>query len=320
MTKNRKGREDIAAMVRRSFDGMALSTDEDAITEITEGWFNAVYSVRLADGRETILKIAPPRTVEVLTYEERLMETEVAAMKLVAAKTDMPVPAVLYYDDRRDLCDSDYFFMEKSVGDNYHSVKKRLAPDTISAIDRQIGSYLRQMNGIRQPSYFGYDGNPALRGGTWREAFLKIIAAVLEDGEKKRADLGVPYDAVYALMERHAHHLNAAPAPHLVHWDCWDPNVIVQDGTVVGILDFERVLWADPLMESLFRTRNPEQLAGYGKTQFSPDEEVRCTLYAAYLHLVMRIECEYRHYDDDSTRISSRQALGETLRWLREHD
>ena len=51
--------------------------------ELKEGWFNVVYDLRLADGREVILKIAPPADAEILTYERNIMETEVGSMRLV---------------------------------------------------------------------------------------------------------------------------------------------------------------------------------------------------------------------------------------------
>ncbi|WP_437587436.1 hypothetical protein [Sorangium sp. So ce1000] len=65
-TKSTKTRPQIAAMAARAFGGMALADSEDAVCELKEGWFNAAYDVRLADGREVILKIAPPRDAEIL--------------------------------------------------------------------------------------------------------------------------------------------------------------------------------------------------------------------------------------------------------------
>jgi hypothetical protein len=69
-TKNRKTRLQLEAMAARAFGGMPLAGGEDAVTELKEGWFNASYNIRLADGREVILKIAPPQGAEVLLYEK----------------------------------------------------------------------------------------------------------------------------------------------------------------------------------------------------------------------------------------------------------
>lgn len=319
-TKNKKGRETINKMAIRSFNGVGLAEGEDAVTELKEGWFNVAYNVKLEDGRETILKIAPPQDAEILTYEMNIMRTEVNMMRLIAKNTDVKVPEVYYYDDKKDICDSDYFFMEKLKGSNYGNVKDNLTAEMNSSISKEIGQCLAKMDAIEGKEYFGYEGNPDLRGNTWREAFLKIIKAVLEDGKRKQVSLGFSYDEVYSLVEGHSHYLDSVVTPHFVHWDCWDSNVIVNDGNVTGILDFERVLWGDYLMESTFRMSNPDQVAGYGKTEFTHEETVRCKLYDAYLFLVMRIECEYRHYDTDFCEIFSSKEIGGVVKWLREND
>lgn len=319
-TKNKKSREVIEKMAMRSFNGMGLAVSEDAITELKEGWFNVAYNVKLADGRETILKIAPPLNAEILTYEKNIMSTEVNMIRLVSKETDVKVPEIYYYDNKKDLCDSDYFFMEKLEGSNYANVKDTFTAEMNRSINNQIGKCLEKMDSIVGREYFGYEGNPELRGSTWREAFLKIIAAVLQDGKRKQVELGCSYDEVYFLIESHAHYLDTITTPHFVHWDCWDPNVFVKEGKVVGILDFERVLWGDILLESNFRMCDPDQLAGYGKTEFTYEEKVRCRLYDAYLYLVMRIECDYRHYDTDFYQNLSSQQLADIFKWLREND
>jgi aminoglycoside phosphotransferase (APT) family kinase protein len=322
-TKNRKSREVIEAMAKRSFSGVGLADTEDAITELKEGWFNVAYNIKLADGRESILKIAPPIDSEVLSYEKNIMNTEVNMMRLAGKETDVKIPEVYYYDDNKDICDSDYFFMEKLTGSNYGNVKEGFSEEMNSRINYQIGESLRKINSIEGRPYFGYDGNPELRGSTWRETFLKMINAVLENGNRKQVEVGFSYDEIYSLIESHAHYLDAVTTPHFVHWDCWDPNVFVKDGNVVGIIDFERVLWGDYLMESTFRTDNADQLAGYGKIEFSYEEIVRCKLYDAYLYLIMIIECYYRSYDKDFKNNIEQYALkslANAVKWLREND
>lgn len=318
-TKNTKSRPQIAAMVARAFGGMALADGEDAVVELKDGWFNAAYSVRLADGREVILKIAPPRDAEVMFYEKNIMTTEVAAMRLVRRNPAIPVPQIYHFDDARDLCDSDYFFMEKIAGDNLEHVKSSLSPETQASIDLHIGEIVREINGFTG-TYFGYDGNPDLRASTWREAFIKIMESVLEDGARKGVVYDQGYDEIRAAVLRHAPALEEVATPRLVHWDVWNPNVFVKEGRVTGIIDFERALWADPLMESQFRLLSAEgitsSMRGYGKTSFTFEEERRCRLYSLHLALVMNTECYYRNYDTDFVLDLSRQWMGEHMAWL----
>jgi Ser/Thr protein kinase RdoA (MazF antagonist) len=94
--KNRKTRQQIENMTIRAFEGLGLSAGADAVTELKQGWFNAAYNVQLADGREVILKIAPPQNAEVMLYEKNIMATEVATMRLVRQNPAIPVPDIYF--------------------------------------------------------------------------------------------------------------------------------------------------------------------------------------------------------------------------------
>ncbi len=317
LTKNKKSREAIEAMVKRSFPGLELASGEEAITEMKEGWFNVAYKIKLSDGRDTVLKIAPPVEAEVLTYEKNIMSTEASMMMLVHKETDVKVPEVYYYDNARDLCDSDYFFMEMLEGNNYDNIREQLSEEENNQINFEIGQCVRKLNEIQGNDYFGYGGNTDLRGNTWREAFLKMIDAILLDGKRKDIKLMCSYEEIRSLISQYAYCLDEVKVPCFVHWDLWDPNVFVKDGKVVGILDFERVLWGDPLMEAHVRLFHPKQMEGYGKTEFTDSEMLRCKLYDAYLYLIMVIESFYRHYDTDYVYQYGWENLNNTLEWLR---
>jgi aminoglycoside phosphotransferase (APT) family kinase protein len=275
----------------------------------------------LSDGREVILKIAPPAQAEVMSYEMDIMSTEVATMRLVSHNQAIPVPEIYYFDTALDLCDSAYFFMEKLTGDNYALIKETFSAELQAQIDRQIGRIIREINAF-SGEYFGYPGNPALRGASWKEAFLKIMESVLEDGHVKNAEYGFSPSQVRDAILKHAASLEAVFQPQLVHWDAWDLNFFVQDGKVSGIVDFERALWADPLMEAQFRTLafggSPESLHGYGKTTFTYEEEQRCHLYTLHLALVMKTECYYRNYDTDEVSNLASQLMIPAMQWLQE--
>lgn len=321
-TKNRKTPEQIARMVERAFSDTALATGEDAVSELKEGWFNAAYNVRLADGREVILKIAPLPDAEVLTYEKNMMATEVAVMRLVRENPKIPVPEIYFFDTARDLCDSDYFFMEKLTGDNYEHVRESLPEETQAHLDRQIGAIIREVNTFTG-TYFGYDGNTDLRSSTWKEAFIKIVDSVLEDGRRKDAEFAYSIDEIRSAVLKHSPSLEAVTEPRLVHWDAWNANFFVENGQITGIIDFERALWADPLMEAQFRSLAfggiSESMRSYGKTEFTHEEEQRCNLYTLHLALVMKTECYYRNYDNDHVSNLAAQLMVPVMSWLQEN-
>lgn len=322
-TKNRKTRHEIERMARRAFGGVGLAAGTDAMRELKEGWFNVAYDLALADGRAVILKIAPPKEAEVLAYEKNLMQTEVASLRLVAGSPAIPAPKVYFFDQTHDLCDSDYFFMEKLPGENFERVRDSLPPETRAAISFRIGEIVRAINEYEGNGYFGYPGNPALRGERWSAAFLKMIHSVLEDGCRRRAEYGRGYDEIRAAIEAHAPALDAVTAPVLVHWDAWDSNILVAEGRITGIIDFERALWGDPLMEAQFRPifGEPvtESMRGYGKTALTFEEEQRSRLYTLYLGLAMNTECYYRHYENDSIYKESLGILDVAMSWMKSH-
>lgn len=321
-TKNAKTRAQIDAMARKAFNGLGLQDGADAVRELKDGWFNAAYAVRLADGREVILKIAPADHAEVMSYERDLMTTEVATMRLVRQDAGIPVPAIHFHDDARDVCDSSYFFMEKIAGDNLDHVHEALSADQQAVIEREIGAIVRKINGF-PGRFFGYDGNPELRADTWRAAFQKIMASVFADAAAKSVVFDYSVEALHAAVDRHIDALDEVTTPCLVHWDAWKPNFFVRNGHVNGIIDFERALWAEPLMEAQFRSLSWEGVTqamhGYGKTEFTPNELRRSWLYLLHLALVMHVECFYRCYGSDEIFNKSRALIASAMTWLQAH-
>ncbi len=321
-TKNRKTPQQVARMVERALPGLTLKEDPDALVELKEGWFNAAYNVRLSDGREVILKIAPPKGAEVMTYEKDIMVTEVTSMRMAFENKAIPVPEIYYFDQACDLCDSAYFFMEKLTGENLDRVKKDLPEAERKAIEAQIGRIIKEINTF-SGTYFGYDGNPDLRASTWKEAFIKIVDSVLEDGRRKNAEYGYSIDEIRAAVAHASHALDEVTTPCLVHWDAWDPNFFIKDGKVTGILDFERALWAEPLMEAQFRALAwggvSESMKAYGKTTFTPAEDIRNQLYTLHLALVMKTEDYYRNYDTKEISNTAMMMILPAVKWLQEH-
>lgn len=101
------------------------------------------YRIRLRDGRLVVLKIAPPPDIEVMTYERGAMATELAALRLVAEQTAVPVPNVDFADQSHELCDADYFFMPFIEGENLGTLAD------ITPYREALGVINRQLNEIR---------------------------------------------------------------------------------------------------------------------------------------------------------------------------
>lgn len=294
VTKNRQDVDTIRQMVNKFFAPLMLKDYK----ELTEGYFNIAYEVELNNGKKTILKIAPSKEVKVMTYEKNIMYSEVQAMKIVKEKSNVPVAEVYGYDDSRSICDSPYFFMEKINGNSLNSIKDTLTPEQINRIYIETGRMINSVNSLTCPC-FGYPGLTEYQGTHWYSVFYKMIEALLEDAKQVNVDIKISPDKLIRKLKQDKAVFEEVSEPSFVHWDCWDGNIFVKNGSVVGIIDWERTLWADPLMEVGFRTYAPNIgfQKGYGFESLNEYQQRRALWYDIYLMLSMTIECEYRKYE-----------------------
>lgn len=267
--------------------------------ELKDGWFNTAIFMKVDDAKY-VLKIAPRPDVRVLRYEHNLMAAEVGAMRLVRGKTKVPVARVAAYDQSQEIVPSDFFVADCVPGIPLDHAKKALDPDALASIERQVGAYLYALHTVKG-SGFGTFNLPTHT--TWRAAFEDLLECLRKDQLDKEIEL--PTDA-FGCTTPHLSSLNEVKESRLIHWDLWDPNVFVDPETakVTGLIDFERALWADPLMEGNFRSPSPALLEGYGAPILDePGSDARRALYALYLFLIMTIECTYRHFESDHEKM-----------------
>lgn len=293
VTKSVVSNETICAMVNKAF-----GCEPKEIIELTEGYFNVAYRIELGD-RPVILKVAPSDNVDILTYEKNIMWSEVDSMRMVKAQTKVPVPEILFYDDSRALCDRTYFFMEFLPGRSFSSCMEELSQEVKDSVFNKVGQCTRELNQITGTK-FGYYGQPDRQGEGWYTVFKEMLADAFYDAERKQIAVPVEKEKMFALLEKDKASFEEVTTPKFVHWDIWAGNVFVQEGRVTGIIDFERALWADELMEVGFRTYdiNKNFLEGYGIETLSESEKRRALWYDIFLFQIARLECDYRQYDN----------------------
>jgi len=288
--------EVIEELVRAQF-GTAVSPQR--IIPLKDGWFNTAYAIEFAAGQpDVVLRIAPPPGQPVLTYERDLMRRETAVMQLVEKEVDIPMARLLAYDGSGRVLDRDYMFVARLAGRPFDQAKADMPPEELARVLRQLGEFAARIHAL-PGARFGYDCAD-LSAGSWREAFLRMMEALLADGENLGVVLPVPYTAVRARLEDLAPILNVVQTPRLVHWDLWEGNIFVDvvDGryTITGIIDWERALWGDPEIDQvMFRGADDPFWGGYGRfPSADPAANARRTLYRLYLWLIMLIEDKVR--------------------------
>jgi aminoglycoside phosphotransferase (APT) family kinase protein len=295
ITKNKKDKETILRMFDQAFPGKEIA----ALEELTEGFFNVAYGILLTDGSEVILKIAPSGDSAVMTYEMNIMFSEVDSMKKVAEDTDVPVAEIIYYDNSHIICDSDYFFMKKLKGKSFNACMESMTQEQKDTIFRQMGGYTASINRVKG-NKFGYYGQPDKQGEHWFPVFRDMLCDTYNDADRMNIDIKVPKDTLLSLLDRDREVFEQVKVPSLVHWDIWAGNVFIDEDRVTGLIDFERCLWADELMEVGFRTCFEEKafFEGYGITGLNRDQLIRARWYDIFLFLISCLECDYRQYDN----------------------
>lgn len=321
-SKNRQSDEKIRELAGRAFPERSVT----GIAELNAGMCNALYRLTLDDGRQVVLKISAPGMEFKCTNESWLMESETEAMRLIEARAPgVRAPRLLYYDDSRTACSGKYFFMECVEGELMAERMKSLPKATVDALHRETGRYVNLIGGVTNES-FGIVGSGIEFDSLFGLVRL-LVHNVAGDLETHGADVGVSFDAIRARLEADRPHFDAYDGPpRLVHFDIWENNIILKNDEIAGLLDWERALWGEVLMEERFRDYNdiPAFFEGFGRTKFTESERVRMTWYNIWMDFASMNERYFRMYDPelaDSREIRWkkrfrehwRQLTGETL-------
>ena len=271
---------DIAALLGEPVTGAA---------ELSGGGFATVWRATLADGRDVVVKIGPPPTARLLGYESGMLAAEADYFRLVRERAPgVPVPEVL------------------RSGDNW-LVTTLLPGGTLAdepandPVREQLGAAMAELHQISGP-HFGYPGGRA-SGPDWPTAFGAILDGLRADA----AAWNVPLPDLDGLVERHHDRLARVRRPALVHFDLWDGNVLCVGDRLTGVVDGERYLYGDPLVDfvspTLFRRIEDEPdnpfVRGYGPIEL---DSVRLGLYRVFLYVLMITEEPSRAIPVDGPR------------------
>lgn len=297
---------------------LSLASADVSWDEVTEcraldgGTFNAVYRIALVDGRELVVKLAPDPTVPTLRYERGILRTEAWFYRTVREATSVPVPEAFSRVTEEDEVLGEHLTMSACPGTPWGDLGNTMDVETRDRLRAELGAHVAALHTITGSEGFGYPAKPwgSLRAG-WREAFLDMVGAVLDDAERFGAVLPRPADEIRSLFARRSPVLEEVNVPRLVHFDLWDGNILVDrspDGPVIGaLIDAERAFWGDPLADfvslALFNDIEQEAalLNGYreagGTVVLDASARERLALYRAYLHLIMWVEAVPRQFD-----------------------
>ncbi|MEV5410479.1 aminoglycoside phosphotransferase family protein [Thermopolyspora sp. NPDC052614] len=304
-TKRQLSSEQLAALARDAL-GAGVATAE----EMSDGFANAVWRLGLDDGRAVVLKVSPPPELEQLTYERDLLRTEAMVYRL-AASTGLPLPELLHHSFDDPLIGGDYLILSALDGTPWNHASLPEADD--KAMRFELGRLLARLHTISGDGRFGYPQG-GLNGPTWRDAFLLMTGAVLDDAIRYGIPLPVTQVEIAKLVHANAEALDEVTRPALVHFDMWPGNVFLTltGGTpaIQALIDHERAFWGDPLADfvtpTIFGDLFPDDplLLGYraggGEIVLDDQARVRDALYRTYLYLILLVENGPRRYPEEA--------------------
>jgi aminoglycoside phosphotransferase (APT) family kinase protein len=310
LTKRKVTHAELEALAEKAFPGVGVARSE----ELTDGWFNAVYEVELADGRQTVLKVAPAPGTPTLTYEHDMMRGELEFFAR-AGEAGVALPELHFQDTSGELIESDWFFMAKLEGDTIADLTKTLGEGEVCEIRRGLGKQVAHLHSVVGESFGYLDPQSRTRQPTWRGAFLTMLDDILGDAQAHGVTFPRSSAEIAALASAHGDALDRVREPRLVHFDMWDNNVFVreQDGlrVIEGIIDGERAFFGDPLAEFVGVALAgdpdgvPTLVAGYEEVAgraLERDEAARrrLALYKIYLALIMFTEVPTRGFAEST--------------------
>ncbi|RSM82875.1 aminoglycoside phosphotransferase family protein [Streptomyces sp. WAC 01325] len=307
LTKRHLSPEDLDALLLGSLgSGCRLEA------ELTDGWFNTAYRVRLDDGRRAVVKVAPLPDTSVLRYERGILATEAMVYRRIARLPGggVPTPELLHAGEE---------FIAVSVldGTPWDKAGDGLPASTRRALRRELGAVAARLHTLApEDGRFGYPAaESALSAPHWRTAFTAMVDALLDDAERWRSPLGVPPADIRTLLAEGADALDEVTEPRLVHSDLWPGNIFIDAGggdrrpRITGLIDHERAFWGDPAAELVSLAYggptgpDSDLVAGYteagGTLDFTPALRHRLALYHLYLGLLLVVECGPRGYGSD---------------------
>lgn len=265
------------------------------------GTFASVWEAGFASGEVAIVKIAPADGApSLLLYEERMLRTESWAMRL-GEERGWPYPRLLLLDTSREVLPVDVLAMSRMPGERWDLVEGAMSPEANDRAKRELGAVLARVH-AETGDVFGYPSSTTLRAANWWDAVGAIVDTLLADARTHAVALQV--DRIRAAFTEGRDALSAVTVPRLVHGDPWPGNVFVipETGEVLGLIDVERAMWADPLLDVVagdaMNVGDPDpRLAGV--EAFSSDELTRIRLYRIWFTVLMTTEIVPRRFEGD---------------------
>ena len=297
-TKYQASSEEISAFFEAGGFGRVIRT-----AHLGDGEFNAAFKVTCENGKDFVLKIAPPKDAAVLTYEKNMMDSELYWYRMMKENTDILCPDIYASDFSRKIIKSDCFVMEMMKGEPLW--KCRFTPEEAERVQAEKIGMLARIHAVRNDKY-GYRQTGLY--DSWYEALRAMACSLVRDCRKYGQETPDGEEFI-RLIDRNENVLRDVPC-RMVNFDLWDSNILYDNGLLIWI-DPERGFWGDPVADFITVGKGQKiPLAGkekeidiYNRTaaekiELNRHTEIRYACAAAYLALIEEVE-KYVRYEPD---------------------
>jgi len=272
--------------------------------EVVNGFYAAIYILQFKN-KKVVLKVAPSSNEHTLTYEEDIMKREVKVYHILS-NHKLPVRKVLCSNFNKDIISSDYYIMEFIEGDNLFG-NEHIDKDIVY---NQLMEYMAVIHNVKM-DHFGYD-NLQVFHPTMSETYLTMMNNLFIDLTNIHQELPDYLEELMIIVKEKATLLDNCIEPHLLHFDLWEGNVLVKNNEITGLLDAERSLNGDPIMDfvtlniNIFDEENKKYIDVYNqyaaqKITLDSSTYTKYILYKVYLFFIMYVESFYRDIDGSFT-------------------
>ena len=258
------------------------------------GLFNTTYLIECPGKGRYVLRLGPVNRHLLLDFEHNLMNAECYVYELCHNK-GIPCSQVVYCDTSKKILDRDYMLVHYI--ESCSLAGAQLPPEEKSRIYRQVGSYMKLFHSIKGEGFGRV--STLLKGhsfDSWYEAVTYEINAVLKKGIHFQLWDDAYQKRLTDFFLQHKGILEKVTAATLLHTDLWEGNVLIKNGSCVGIIDPDRAVFGDVEMEFVSPWMiNDDFISGYGAIEHSPDWSTKQKLYQVFFYITDAYvwSCEY---------------------------
>lgn len=294
MTNNKLTTEIIKKMYYCAFNNVPTKL---GIKKLSGGLKNLVYL--LDDGQKYYVLKTEPINKKIAPIDKNTIWWEAQILKELKDIINN-IPKLIYYSDGFDEYNHPFLIMSYIEGNNYNNCKENISKEQKNKISYELGKIAYKISSIRKDKYFIPSFPQEVFNNNYElvEFMFKSILKVYKNHHINIE--GITASEILSLVKSKEKELKNVNQISLCNTDLWDGNILVKNGKISGILDFNDTFYCDELMTFYFHLIDCEMdeyfLLGYNNKKLTYDETIRIEVYRLYSLLKMITDCEIKKY------------------------